>query len=441
MSQPFKDAIAICKAILRNGYDAYVVNAQLQKELLDGRETEIDIACEPDYEELGKLFPSLERSNEEGVVATMREGGALIRFYHTDTEESSHPEHTLARITPRMLRVLEEQGKMPPALSCPFIAHTGDAYEGFEDFSKGKVQLRGIPDETLRRNYLLVIRAMRFAANFDLPIEPNSWMAIIRAASRVLDYVRISDIMDEWRKVEAECMWKFVQLLFDSQVLHGLLPEVAALSRVRQQRNDDGAEETVFDHTIECVRHYPEGEYNYDWLGTFAMLFHDVGKLYTAEYFDGKWNFYQHHRVGAKVTRKLLRRLHFSPEDVEQVCHLVRHHMRFHFMLTDRGIRRFKSLDEFPRLIEMARADLEARAGSYTYFNHNMKYLERAETPEQMLEPLLNGNEIMEFTNLHPGPQVGMLRDALLKAQVAGEVTSVPEAVDYVREYKAKNFG
>ena len=37
MSQPFKDAIAICKAILRNGYDAYVVNAQLQKELLAGR--------------------------------------------------------------------------------------------------------------------------------------------------------------------------------------------------------------------------------------------------------------------------------------------------------------------------------------------------------------------------------------------------------------------
>ena len=26
MTQPFKDAVAICKTILRNGYDAYVIS-------------------------------------------------------------------------------------------------------------------------------------------------------------------------------------------------------------------------------------------------------------------------------------------------------------------------------------------------------------------------------------------------------------------------------
>lgn len=51
--------------------------------------------------------------------------------------------------------------------------------------------------------------------------------------------------------------------------------------------------------------------------------------------------------------------------------------MRFHFMMTDRGIRRFKALDEYPRLIAMSRADIQARDGSYTSFNHNMKYLDR----------------------------------------------------------------
>ena len=30
MAQPFKDATAICKTIMRNGYDAYVINAVLQ---------------------------------------------------------------------------------------------------------------------------------------------------------------------------------------------------------------------------------------------------------------------------------------------------------------------------------------------------------------------------------------------------------------------------
>jgi poly(A) polymerase len=86
----------------------------------------------------------------------------------------------------------------------------------------------------------------------------------------------------------------------------------------------------------------------------------------------------------------------------------------------------------------MVRADLKARDGNYTEFNHNLKMLERADIDEDMLEPLLNGHEIMEFTGVKPGPEVGLLRDALLQAQIAGKVTSVPEAVDFVVNYKNK---
>ena len=353
------------------------------------------------------------------------------------------PELSLLRITPTMANMMDPQERLQLRMTgFGSPAPTGDVYDGFMDVKGGLIQLTGLPDETLRHNYLLAIRALRFAANFDIPIEPNTWLAIVRSSTRVLDYVPAADIMDEWRKVAAESMYRFVKLMFDAHILQGLIPEVAALACIRQRRNDDDdTEETVFDHTLECMRHYPEEGFHYDWLGTMAMLFHDVGKLFTGEYFDGQWTFYQHHRVGAKVTRKILRRLHFSPEDIDLLCHLVRYHMRFHFMLTDRGIRRFKALDEYPRLIAMSRADIQARDGSYTYFNHNMKYLERAETPEQMLEPLLNGNEIMSETKLAPGPLVGVIRDALLQAQIAGEVTDRASALHFVCEYARKSVG
>ena len=61
--------------------------------------------------------------------------------------------------------------------------------------------------------------------------------------------------------------------------------------------------------------------------------------------------------------------------------------------------------------------------------------------PEQMLEPLLNGNEIMRETSLTPGPAVGVIRDALLQAQIAGEVTDVESAARFVREYARKSVG
>ena len=443
MIQPLKDAITICKTLLRNGYDAHVINAPLQEHLLGhSKDAAVDIACEPDFETLVKLVPNIEATPGERSEAVLHDNGTTFRFYMLEVEDSTHPELALLRITPRMVQDMEPARRLEMRLTgFGMPPSSGDVYEGFEDIQSGELRLAGLPDETLRHNYLLAIRALRFAANFDLPVEPNTWLAIVRSSSRVLDYVPICDIMDEWRKVAAESLWKFVQLLYDAHILQGLIPEVTALACVQQRKNDDGPLETVFEHTIECMKRYPEEEFHHDWLGTMAMLFHDVGKLYTGEYFEGQWTFYQHHRVGAKVTRKILRRLHFLPEDTDLLCHLVRYHMRFHFMLTDRGIRRFKALDEYPRLMEMTRADIKARDGSYTYFNHNRKYLARAETPEQMLEPLLNGNQIMEFTHLPPGPMVGVIRDALLSAQVAGEVENLEDAVEFVRHYAHKNVG
>jgi poly(A) polymerase len=442
MPQPsFKDAVTICKTVMRNGFDAHIVNTPLQHEIIAvlGRQ-EIDLATDAPFDELVKLFPSLERDPVHDFPALMgiiEENGYTYRFYLMNLAEATQPENCLTRLTPTMLQRMAKMGPLPRSLmsgmSTLFSPEEDGGMAGFHDFAAGVIRFSGLPDETLRNNYLLGVRAFRYAANLDLTIEPNSWMAIVRSAQRILDYVPIQHIMDEWRKVDAPHMWKFARMLFDSQIMHGILPEIAGLSRVRQTRNDSGNDENVLDHTIDTMRRYPEGEFFNDWYGTFAMMFHDVGKLFTAEFYQGRWTFYEHHRVGAKVTRKILRRMHMLPDDIELVCHLVRNHMRFQFMMTDKGIRRFKAQDEYPRLIEMSRANLKARDDNYKAFNHNTKYLERAELPEQMLEPLLNGNEIMVFTGLKPGPLVGQIRNALLTAQVAGEVTTRDEAVAFVR--------
>ncbi|MCG8530379.1 MAG: HD family phosphohydrolase [Desulfovibrionales bacterium] len=438
MTQPFKDAVGICKTIMRNGFDAYVVNAQLQRELMGGDvETELDIACEAPFDELQRMFPNATEVAERGVVAILKEGGITYRIYPTDVEDASHPEESIARVTPHLLKRMEEKfGSIPTQYACPYVPGGTDMYEGFEDIVGGVVRFAGLPDETLRRNYLLGIRALRFAANYDLPIEQNTWIAIVKGASRILDYVPSYLIMEEWRKVEAENMWRFVELLFQSMILHGLIPEIAALSRCKQIKNEEtGEEQTVLEHTIATMRRYPE-ELPYDWFGTFAIMCSNVGKLYTAEFDQNVWTFNQFCRVGAKVARKIMGRLSFLPQDIDLVCHLVKHHQFFHSMLTDKGIRRFRALDEYPRLIEMARADIKARDIAFTAFNHNMKWLERADTPEAMVEPFLNGNEIMEATELKPGPHVGLLRDELLKAQIEGRVTTQEEAIAFVREYK-----
>ncbi len=439
MSQPFKDAVGICKTIMRNGYDAYVVNSRLQRATLDemGSERELDICTEADFEELKKYFPKIEQVSDKSIIGILKEGESVYYFNPADVSESSHPEETVSRLTPRMLKALERKGEIPLSSVCPYIPKAKDVYSDFADLSGGEIRFKGVPDEALKRDYLLAIRAIRFAANFNLAIESNTWMSIVRGVRRVLDYVPAADFVDEWRKVEPENMWRFLDLLFESQILHGLIPEVAALSRVKQIKSPEAGEENVLVHTIDVMRHYPE-ELPYDWYGTVACMFHDVGKLYTAEFDDEQWSFLQHHRVGAKVTRKILNRLGFPQRDVDLICGLIRNHMRPHFMLTDRGIRRFKAFDEYPRVIEMVRADIKARGGSYREFNHNLKMLERADIPEEDLEPFLNGNEIMKATGLKPGPAVGVMRENLLMAQIAGDVTDIKSAKNFVKAYAKK---
>ncbi|MBD5608584.1 MAG: HD domain-containing protein, partial [Desulfovibrio sp.] len=401
----------------------------------DGEEIFIDIACEPDIATLAKLFPGI-TPVEGSAFATMTENGRSYRFYALSSSEPNHPELSLLRITPNLIAEMPDNMREQLRLSGlgEIRPSSDDPYAGFADIEKGSIRILGVPDETIRHNYLLPIRALRYAANFDIPIEPNTWMGIVRSSVRILDYVPMNDIIDEWRKVAAESMHRFVRLLYDSHILQGLIPEIAGLACVPQQ-NDRGEVENVFEHTLKTMKHYPEEGMHYDWLGTVAMMFHDVGKLFTADYFDGRWTFFQHHRVGARVTRKILRRLHFDMADTELICQLVDGHMRLNFMLTDRGIRRFKALGETRRLIAMARADVLAKDDSLTSFNHNMKYLDRAETPEEMLEPLLNGNEIMEVTGKSPGPLIGAMRDALLAAQKTGLVADRQGAIEFVRNY------
>ena len=446
MHPALKVALTICKNLQRNGFDAHVVNAPLQEKVLQQIDSPaVDIACEPDFAGLTKIYHSIQPSEEhDPFIATLTEEDVLIRFYQLEMSESSTPEISLLRITPTIIKSMTDEARQKLGLSdfADKAFQTDDPYAGFaipaKKLNDEPIRLLGLPDETLRHNYLLAVRALRFAANFDVPIEPNTWLAIVRSSGRVIDYVPAKDIMNEWRAVSAESMHRFVRLMFDAHILHGLIPEVAALSSIPQVslgNDSSNTNETVFDHTLECIKLYTERDFHYDWLGAMAMLFHDVGKLFTCEYFDNGYTFYQHHRVGAKVTHKILRRLHFDAKNIDLICHLVANHMRFHFMLTDRGIRRFKALDEYPRLIAMARADIAAREDKYTSFNHNMKYLGRAETPEQMLEPLLNGNEIMRETNLAPGPLVGSIRDALLKAQIDGTVSDRESAIEFVKKY------
>ncbi|MEG2004916.1 MAG: HD family phosphohydrolase, partial [Bilophila sp.] len=128
-----KTGVTLCKAIMRNGYDAYAINAPLQKIIIDQtRIMDVDIACACDPETLYKIFPNAQPFTEEGAMAIIHENNVTLRFYPTDIEDASHPERGQLRITPRMLRMLQELNQ---AYKFDQALHDGTESQGFEDFN------------------------------------------------------------------------------------------------------------------------------------------------------------------------------------------------------------------------------------------------------------------------------------------------------------------
>lgn len=427
----------ICKTILRNGYDAYLINISLQQELYDRTGVaELSIACDADFETLSQLFSNLQPASSDREIAQYynEESEILYRFYATDVHDCSHPESAVMRLTGNLLdRVRELNTDQFEEISTSPSFLNSDRV--FYNVSCGSIRLNGIPVLTLHRNYALAIRALRMAANYDLPIEPNTWTAIVQNAENIVNYVPASVFVEEWKQVAAESMWRFIELLQESTILQGLMPEIAALTAIKQNKSKNILEEeTVFEFTIRCMKFYPEENLHHDWIGVVATLFHQVGKLYSAEKHDGRWLFFQHHRIGAKVANMRLRKLGFDCNDVDTICNVISNHIRFQSMMADRGIHKFLEIMDKERLIELSRAQIKATPdGNYTNFNHNIKYMDRGEQPLQKLKPFLNGNEIMECTKLAPGRIIGDLREALLNAQICGDVNNREEAIEFVK--------
>lgn len=52
------------------------------------------------------------------------------------------------------------------------------------------------------------------------------------------------------------------------------------------------------------------------------------------------------------------------------------------------------------------------------------------------IEPIISGNKVMGILNLDPSPEVGIILKDILKAQFNGEISSISQAIEYIKSQK-----
>ncbi|MCB0894815.1 MAG: CCA tRNA nucleotidyltransferase [Nocardioides sp.] len=305
-----------------------------------------------------------------------------------------------------------------------------DPYGGVVDLAHRVLRTPGRPEDSFSDDPLRMMRAARFAAQLGFTVAPEVVAAMTDMAGRI-EIISAERVRDELVKlVCAPYPRRGLSLLVDTGLADLVLPELPALKLERDEhhRHKDVYEHTltVLEQAIDLEPRLPDG--GPDLVARLAALMHDVGKPRTRRFVDdGTVTFHHHDVVGAKMTRKRMRALRFSNDEIDAVGRLVELHLRFHGYgtgeWTDSAVRRYvrDAGDQLERLHVLTRADSTTRNRrkaerlQRTYDELEERIARLSEQEElDAIRPDLDGNQIMAALGIGPGREVGAAYQFLL---------------------------
>jgi putative nucleotidyltransferase with HDIG domain len=317
-----------------------------------------------------------------------------------------------------------------------------DPFHGRGDLERRVLRAVGDPEARFREDALRMLRAVRLAATLDFTLEPATLAAIQANATLVahLSHERVGAELDKLLLARRPSIG--LRLAAGTGLLAVVAPELAAQRGIPQNKVEG---EDLWDHTLRTVDAAPASRP----VVRLAALVHDLGKPATL----AGGHFHHHDVVGARLAESMLRRLRFPRPVVDDVAHLVRHHMfAADPTLSEAGVRRFLKRVE-PRhldaLFALRRAD-DIGSGrapddpTLLAFRARLDAELAAEAALDLAALAVDGDDLMRELGLAPGPRLGQLLDALLDRvlddpQLNDRATLLLVAQGLLREDEVRN--
>ena len=356
-----------------------------------------------------------------------------------------------------------------------------DPFNGIADLEDGIIATPLDPEVTFSDDPLRMMRCIRFATQLNFQIETETFEALQRMADRI-EIVSGERIEVELNKI---MMAPHPSTGFDylqrSGLLQIILPELSALDIV--EKRDGRAHKNNFYHTLEVLENvakseklrvkseeFPTGqeagaegvaEANYS-LFTFplylrwAALLHDIGKTKSKRWEPGTgWTFHNHNLIGARMVPAIFRRLKLPMgAEMKYVQKLVDLHMRPQVIadseVTDSAVRRLlnDAGDDIDDLMTLCEADITSKNEvKKKMFLENFRMVRekladlKEKDYKRLLQPVIDGNEIMEMFHLQPSREVGVLKQYLKDAVLDNRVENEREPLMQLLMEKARKMG
>lgn len=328
-----------------------------------------------------------------------------------------------------------------------------DPFNGLADLEDGIIATPLEPGITFSDDPLRMMRCIRFATQLNFQIEDETFEALERMADRI-KIVSGERIEVELNKIvmSPHPSKGFVDLQ-RSGLLNIILPELAALDIVEQKNGR--AHKNNFYHTLEVLENVVKSGNSSLYL-RWAALLHDIGKTKTKRWDPAiGWTFHNHNYIGAKMVGEIFRRLKLPlGTEMKYVQKLVDLHMRPQVIadseVTDSAVRRLlnDAGDDIDDLMTLCEADITSKNEvRKKMFLENFRTVREklADLQEKdykrLLQPVIDGNEIMELFHLKPSREVGTLKQFLKDAVLDNKVENEREPLMLLLMAKAKQMG
>lgn len=327
-----------------------------------------------------------------------------------------------------------------------------DPFDGIYDLEDGIIRTPLDPDVTFSDDPLRMLRCVRFATQLNFMIEDETFDALERNAARI-KIISGERIAEELNKIMmTPTPSKGIVDLYRCGLLPLILPELTMLDII--EKRNGRAHKNNFYHTLEVLDNVCRRSDNL-WL-RWAALLHDVGKTKTKRWDNSVgWTFHNHNFVGAKMVADIFRRLKLPLDSkMKYVKKLVDLHMRPIVIadeeVTDSAVRRLMNDagDDIDDLMTLCEADITSKNEvRKKVFLENFRIVRsklhdlKEKDYKRMLQPCIDGTEIMEMFNLKPSREVGELKQTLKDAVLDNRVPNEREPLMRLLMDKAKEMG
>ena len=327
-----------------------------------------------------------------------------------------------------------------------------DPFDGIYDMEDGIIRTPLDPDITFSDDPLRMLRCIRFATQLNFFIEEETFDALERNAERI-KIISGERIEEELNKIiMTPTPSKGFVDLHRCGLLQLILPELTNLDIV--ETRNGRAHKNNFYHTLEVLDNVSKKSDNL-WL-RWAALLHDIGKPKSKRWDNNNgWTFHNHNFIGAKMVSDIFRRLKLPMDaKMKYVRKLVDLHMRpiviADEIVTDSAVRRLinDAGDDIDDLMTLCEADITSKNEvRKKRFIENFRIVRsklhdlKEKDYKRLLQPCIDGTEIMNMFGLKPSKEVGILKATLKDAVLDNRVPNEREPLMRLLMEKAEEMG